>query len=74
MKLCSVVFLSLGPLPVLTARPAFVGLFPAIRLHASQLGSKAEDHLQEVAESWSELQQKEKAIEQNPNEVRSALV
>ena len=67
----TIVLLALGPALASSARPtyAFVGPYPAIR--ASQLASKAEDHLQEIAESWTELQQKEKAIEQNPNEVRS---
>lgn len=72
MRLYCFIHLALGVAVVQSARPAFVGPHPAIRLSTSQLRiniNKAEDHLQEITQSWSELQAKEKEIEQHPNEV-----
>ena len=70
--LCIYALALAGPVPVMSVRPAFVGPYsPAIRLSASQLGSKAEEHLQEMAESWAELEQKEKEVVEHPDEVSS---
>lgn len=71
MKLYSLAFLTLLPTLTLAVRPAFVGpSHRAIRLRASQLDSKAEEHLREMEEKWTELQEKEKEIEKHPDEVR----
>lgn len=71
MKVSPYVCIALGPVSVLSVRPAFVGPSPVIRLRASQLGTQAEEHLQEMTESyWADLQQKEKELEKHPDEVR----
>jgi transposase len=74
MKLYSLAFLTLSPTLTLAVRPAFVGpSHRAIRLSATQLDSKAEEHLQEITESWTELAEKEKEIEKHPDGVRRVV-